>query len=382
LAPQREWFEKDYYKILGVAESASAKDITRAYRKLARQFHPDTNHDPSAEERFKEISAAYDVVGDEAKRKEYDDVRKLGPGAGGFGGGRSAGGPGGFSFSADDLGDIGDVFGNLFGRGRNRGGAGQTGPRGAGPQRGQDLEAELQISFQGAVHGVTTSVNITSDVACHTCHGLGAAPGTTPKPCGRCGGRGVTDDNQGFFSFSQPCTACGGSGYVVEHPCPTCKGSGAEKKPRQVKVRIPAGVTEGQRIRLPGRGGPGRHGGPNGDLYVICRVAEHQVFGRRDRNLVVTVPITFPEATLGADIDVPTLDDGSNVRLRVPAGTRSGRTFRVRGRGVPAEGSKAAGDLLVTVEVAVPNRLSSAERKAVEALAAATKDSPRAHLGV
>jgi molecular chaperone DnaJ len=384
MAPQREWFEKDYYKILGVAEEASAKDITRAYRKLARRYHPDANPDDStAEEKFKEISAAYDVVGDEAKRKEYDEVRRLGPLAGGFDGGRP-GAPGGQSFSTDDLGDIGDIIGNLFGRGRRPGGGGSRAgadPRGAGPQRGQDLEAELQLSFEGAVHGVTTSINITSDVACSTCHGLGTAPGTTPQQCTRCHGRGVTDDNQGFFSFSQPCTACGGTGYVIETPCPTCRGVGTEKKPRQVKVRIPAGVTDGQRIRLPGRGGPGRHGGPNGDLYVICRVAEHPTFGRRDRNLTVTVPITFPEAALGADIDVPTLDDGGGVRLRVPSGTKSGRTFRVRGRGLPPEGAKSAGDLLVTVEVAVPSRLSSAERKAVEALAAATKDSPRAHLG-
>ena len=374
MAPQREWLEKDYYKVLGVSDTASAKEITRAYRKLARENHPDTNSgDKAAEERFKEVSAAYDVVGDPDKRKEYDEIRKLGPMGGMFGGG----GPGGFSFTTENMGgDLGDLLGGLFNRSRRRGGT-----RGAGPQRGLDLEAELQLSFEGAVRGVTTSVNITSDVACSECHGTGAKPGTTPRSCPDCGGRGVLDENQGFFSFSSPCPACRGNGFVVDEPCPTCGGGGIEHRPRQVKVRIPAGVDDGQRIRLPGRGGPGRNGGPTGDLYVIVRVAPHPVFGRKGRNLTLTAPLTFPEAALGANITVPTLE-GDPVTLKVPPGTRPGRTFRVKGRGVPAAGRAATGDLLVTVEVAVPSKLSSAERKAVEALAAATDESPRAHLGV
>lgn len=371
MAPQREWFEKDYYAILGVPETATAKEIKSAYRKLSRQYHPDNNPgDKSAEDRFKEISAAYDVVGDEAKRKEYDEARRLGPMAGGFGG------PGGnYTFTTDDLGDLGDLFGNVFGRGRGA----KREPRGAGPQRGADLETELQLSFAGAVQGVTTTVNLTSEVACHTCHGTGAKPGTTPHTCPRCGGRGVLDENQGFFSFSQVCPQCGGTGSVVEDPCPTCKGSGAERRARQVKVRIPPGVSDGQRIRLKGRGGPGRHGGPSGDLYVVTRVEPHPVFGRRGHDLTITVPVTFAEAALGADVKVPTLD-GPPVTIKVPAGTRSGRTFRVKARGVPK--SKGVGDLLVTVEVAVPAKLSTEERKAVEALAAASRESPRAHLGV
>jgi molecular chaperone DnaJ len=376
MAPQREWFEKDYYAILGVPETASAKEVKSAYRKLSRQFHPDANAgDPAAEERFKEISAAYDVIGDEERRKEYDEVRRMGP-VGGFGGGGGAPG-GGFTFTTDNLGDLGDLFGNLFNRGRGRGRnrAGST----IGPQRGADLESELQVSFEGAVQGVTTTINITSDVACHTCHGTGAKPGTMPHQCPLCGGRGIIDDNQGFFSFSQPCPQCGGTGVLIEEPCPTCHGSGTELRARQVKVRIPAGVQDGQRIRVKGRGGPGRNGGPNGDLYVIAKVEAHPLFGRRDNDLTVAVPITFAEAALGAEVKVPTLE-GAPVTIKVPPGTRSGRTFRVKGRGVPV--AKHPGDLLVTVEVAVPAKLSADERKAVEALAEASTESPRAHLGV
>ena len=372
---QREWFEKDYYKVLGVPETATEKEIRRAYRKLAKEHHPDAH--PGSEDRFKEISAAYDVLSDQAKRKEYDEVRRLGPMAGGaFGGG---GGPGGssFTFTTDDLGGLGDLFGNLFGGGRGRGRSRAGG--GPGPQRGADLEAELHLSFLDAVNGLTTTVNLTSEAPCHTCHGSGAAPGTSPVTCPECGGRGVLDDNQGLFSFSRACPRCGGRGTVVESPCPTCRGTGLERRPRQVKVRIPAGVDDGQRIRLKGRGGAGRNGGPPGDLYVIVHVTPHPLFKRKGRDLQLTVPVTFPEAALGGEIKVPTLDGGP-VTLRIPAGTRSGRTFRVRGRGVPQ--GKGAGDLLVTVEVAVPSKLSAAERDAVEALDEATTEDPRRHLGV
>jgi molecular chaperone DnaJ len=381
MAPQREWFEKDYYRVLGVSDSASQKDIKSAYRKLSRQYHPDANpDDKAAEERFKEVSAAYDVIGDPEKRKEYDEVRKLGP-VGGMFGGAGAPGPGGAAgFRFEDIGDLGDMLGGLFGRARGRRGAG-TGPTGGtGPHRGRDLETELHLSFEDAVRGLTTTVHLTSEVACSTCLGSGARPGTTPRSCPRCGGRGVLDDNQGFFSLSSPCPECAGRGYTIDEPCPTCRGTGVEHRPREVKVRIPAGVDDGQRIRLRGRGGPGRNGGPAGDLYVTVRVAPHSLFGRRGDDLTLTVPITFPEAALGADVAVPTLDGGS-VTLRIPAGTRSGRTFRVRGKGVP--GRRKTGDLLVTVEVAVPQKLTAEERRAVEALAAAANGrSPRAHLGI
>ncbi len=377
MAPQREWFEKDYYKVLGVPSSATEKDITRAYRKLAKRYHPDAN--PGAEDRFKEVSAAYDVLGDPPRRKEYDEVRRMGPVGNPFAGARSrAGGtarpgaPGGFSgsFGSDDLGDL---LGNLFNRGR----PGATPPR-TGPLRGDDLETELHLAFHDAVDGVTTTVNVSSDAACSTCGGTGAAPGTSPVICSKCGGRGVLAENQGLFSFSQPCPTCRGTGMRVESPCATCQGSGMERRARKVKVRIPAGVDDGQRIRLKGRGGIGPNGGPPGDLYVVVRVGQDDVFGRSGKDLTLRLPVTFAEAALGATVKVPTL--GAPVSLRIPAGTRSGRTFRVRGHGVPA--SSGAGDLLVTVEVIVPDQLTEAQREAVEALAAASSDSPRRHLGV
>jgi molecular chaperone DnaJ len=229
------------------------------------------------------------------------------------------------------------------------------------------------------VNGVTTAVNLTSEATCSTCHGSGAEPGTSPHRCPVCDGRGVVDDNQGLFSFSSPCPNCGGRGVLIDTPCHTCHGTGAERRSRSVKVRIPAGVDDGSRIRLKGRGGPGRNGGPSGDLYVVVGVKPHSLFARRGDDLTLNVPITFPEAALGADVTVPTLD-GTPVTLRIPAGTRSGRTFRVKGRGVPKPGRP--GDLLVTTDVVVPSRLSADERKAVEALAAADGESPRSHLGV
>ena len=371
MAPQREWFEKDYYKTLGVPSSASAKEITSAYRKLAKKNHPDAN--PGNEETFKEISAAYDVLGDVERRKEYDEVRARGPVAGGFGGGGFGGPGGGTTFRVDDLGDLGDLFGGLFGRGR-RGGAGPTGT--AGPQRGTDIEAELHLSFEDAVGGVTTSVNVRTEVRCHTCRGSGAAPGTQPTTCPQCGGSGTLQDDQGLFSLSQICPRCGGRGTIVSTPCPTCHGSGTELRNRTVKVRIPPGVEDGQRIRVKGRGAAGRNGGPSGDLYVVVRVSGHQTFGRRGRNLTLTVPVTFPEAALGTTLTVPTLDDP--VTLRVPAATPTGRTFRVKGRGVPADQRHKAGDLLVTVDVAVPSKLTKEQRDAVERLAEVLEPPTRA----
>ena len=379
--PPREWFEKDYYQVLGVSKEAEAKEITRAYRKIARENHPDAKpDDAAATERFKEASAAYDVLGDEKKRKEYDEVRALGPmgfggaggpgGPGGFGGG-GFGGPGGQTFTFDMGGDggFGDVLGNLFG-----GGGGRRGARRAGPQKGSDLEAELHLDFTDAVEGISTSLHLVSDAVCSTCSGSGAEPGTTPTRCPTCGGQGTVSDDQGLFAMSRPCPACAGRGVLIEHPCRTCRGNGIERRPREIKVRIPAGVHDGQRIRLKGRGDPGRQGGQPGDLYVTCRVGTHRLFSMDGRNLRITVPVTFAEAALGADIEVPTVDGGT-VKLRIPEGTRAGRTFRVKGRGVQA--AKGTGDLMVTVEVAVPAKLSKEERAAIEALAAATAESPR-----
>ena len=378
MAAQREWFEKDYYKVLGVPSDAPAKDVTKAYRKLARQFHPDANpDDPGAEERFKEVSAAYDVLGDEAKRAEYDQVRTMGP-MGGFAGPGGPGGPGGMggSFTADDLGGL---FGNLFGGGAPGGRRGGRGTAGVGPRRGDDLEAELTLGFHDAIAGLTTTIQLASEVGCPVCGGSGARPGSSPQTCATCGGRGVNEDNQGFFSFSSPCVSCGGRGSLITDPCSQCSGSGAVHRTRDVKVRIPAGVAEGQRIRLKGRGGPGRNGGPPGDLFVLVHVTPDRLFGRKGRDLTLTVPVTYPEAVLGTTVKVPTPLGGS-VTIKVPAGTPSGKVLRVKGRGV--ETAKATGDLLVTVEVVVPTELDDAQRSAVEALASATPGSPRAHLGV
>jgi molecular chaperone DnaJ len=368
---QREWLEKDFYKVLGVSDSATEKEITKAYRQLARENHPDTNPDnQAAENRFKEISAAYDVVGDTESRKEYDELRRLGPSAGGGGFGAPSRG-GGVPFNMDGA-DLGDILGGLFGRGGRSG-------RSQGPVRGDDLETQLHLSFDDAIAGVTTSVHLTSDAPCSTCHGTGASPGTAPATCGTCGGRGVLDENQGLFSFSQPCTVCGGRGRVVTDPCRTCGGNGLERRPRQVKVRIPAGVKDGQRIRLKGRGGVGRNGGPHGDLFVVVDVAAHKIFGRSQKNLTVTVPVTFAEAALGANVAVPTVDGGS-VTLKIPAGTPTGKKFRVKGKGVAAGTNSPAGDLVVTIEIAVPAKLTDEQRQAVERLAELLPDSPRGHL--
>jgi molecular chaperone DnaJ len=378
MAAQREWFEKDYYRTLGVDKGASAKEITKAYRKLARNLHPDQNPgDAAAEEKFKEVAAAYDVLGDEAKRKEYDEVRAMGPmsGMGGMGG---RGAPGGFTFNVEDMGGaggIGDLFGSMFGRGQGRGRAG--GASGVGPRRGADITAQLTVDFKDAVHGLTTTLYLTTDAQCSTCNGSGARPGTSPVMCSACGGRGVVDDNQGMFSFSTPCRVCGGQGSRIEDPCPTCRGSGVEQRQREVKTRIPPGVKDGQTIRLKGRGGPGRNGGPAGDLLVELKVMPHPLFGRSGDNLTVSVPITVAEAALGGEIDVPTLD-GQRVTLRLKPGTQTGSRHRVRGKGI--ETSKHTGDLIVTVNVHIPTDLTDAQREAIEQLAAATTVNPRSSL--
>ncbi len=329
--PQREWFEKDYYSVLGVADGAPAKEIKKAYKDLARKLHPDQNPgDAAAEERFKEVSAAYDVLGDDEKRKAYDEVRQMvrsGYAPGGNGGFGPGGGTSTFDVGDESFGGggLGDLFGGLFGRGSHRR------PRG-GPQRGRDLETEIFVDFDDAVHGVTSTVRFTADAVCSTCHGNGAKPGTTPERCGTCGGSGSIAQDQGPFSFSQVCPTCGGRGVIIRDPCPTCRGRGVEVRPREVKVRIPAGVADGQRIRVKERGGAGANGGPAGDLYVVVHVSPHSVFGRSGNNLTVKLPITFAEAALGAQVRVPTLD-GESVTIKVPAGTPSSKTFRVAKRG-------------------------------------------------
>ncbi len=373
MEPQREWFEKDYYAMLGVSASASDRDIKKAYKELARKFHPDQNPDNhAAEERFKEVSSAYDVLGDAEKRKAYDEVRRMVaaggvPGGGGFGPG--PGGPGSMRFDFSDFAEadggagLGDLFGNLFGQARPGGGRSRR-PRG-GPQRGRDLETELFLDFDDSVRGVTTTVRFTSDAVCSTCNGNGAAPGTAPQQCGQCQGTGNATIDQGPFSFSQVCRTCNGSGSIIVDPCATCSGRGVEVRGREVKVRIPAGVTDGQRIRVKERGAAGLHGGPPGDLYVIVHVAAHQQFGRQGDDLTVRRTIPWSTAVLGGTLDVPTLN-GSRVTIRIPSGTPSGKVLRVPGKGV---GDKGA--MLVTVDVEIPTDLTEAQRRAVEAVAVA-----------
>ncbi|WP_328620784.1 molecular chaperone DnaJ [Streptomyces sp. NBC_00354] len=383
----KDFVEKDYYKVLGVPKDATEAEIKKAYRKLAREFHPDANKgDASAEERFKEISEANDILGDAKKRKEYDEARALfgnggfrpGPGGGGsfnfdlgdlFGGTQPGGGAGG-GFGG---GGLGDVFGGLF----NRGGAG-PGTR-VQPRRGQDIESEVTLSFTEAVDGATVPLRMSSQAPCKACSGTGDKNGT-PRVCPTCVGTGqVSRGSGGGFSLTDPCADCKGRGLIAETPCDVCKGSGRAKSSRTMQVRIPAGVSDSQRIRLRGKGAPGERGGPAGDLYVVVHVDSHPVFGRKDDNLTVTVPVTIAEAALGADIKVPTLN-GPSVTLKLPPGTPSGRTMRARGKGaVRKDGSR--GDLLVTVEVAVPASLSDKAREALEMYRDATEsEDPRAVL--
>ncbi len=379
----RDWAEKDFYAVLGVPRTATTDEIKKAYRRLARELHPDRNPgDTASEDRFKSVSEAYDVLSDARKRKEYDEMRQL-FGAGMFRRGNRAG---------DATMDPSDLFGDGSGGDRRFGGAGfsdlfstifsggrggtTTAPR-RGPARGRDVEAEVALDFRDAVHGVTLPLTLRAPGVCDTCQGSGAKPGTSPRTCTMCNGAGLTSSNQGAFSFSEPCRACQGVGTVVEEKCPECKGTGGVTKTRTLNVRVPGGVGDGQRIRLAGRGEAGARGGPAGDLYVLIKVREDPLFGRTGDDLTLTVPITFPEAVTGVDLRVPTLD--GVVTVRVSPGTTSGQKLRVRGRGVPRRDG-TVGDLLVTVDIAVPRDLPAAALAALDSLAAALPPAPRGHL--
>lgn len=351
----------ELYKTLGVSKDASDEEIKTAYRKLARKYHPDRNpDDPAAEEKFKEISAAHDTLADPEKRKEYD----AGGSFAGFGGAGGPFGPGGGRAQAGGFGgaDLGDIFSSIFSRGGGRGQAQAV--------RGRDLETEVPLSFDQAVNGAQISVTVAKAERCKTCHGSGAKPGTSPVTCPRCEGRGIDAQSQGFFSISQPCPQCGGAGQIIEDPCPTCGGSGLTQQTKRYKVNVPAGVKDGTRIRLAGKGEAGPRGGPPGDLYVTTRVAASPVFKRLDDgNLEVTVPISIPEALRGGTIEVPTLE--GTKKIKVAPGTRHGAVQRLRGEGPPKAKGKGRGDIRYRLEIEVPTELSEEQREAAEKLAEA-----------
>jgi molecular chaperone DnaJ len=396
----KDWIDKDYYKVLGVKKDATADEIKKAYRTLARKHHPDKNPDnAAAEATFKQVSEAYDVLSDPKTRKEYDEARTL-FGSGGFrvpGGGGPGGGPGGVNL--DDLlaqmrqqgggtggpggagtsglgGMFGDVLGGLFNRGGTAGG-----PRATtrSPRRGADIESEATIGFVEALDGVTVQLRLTTDEPCTACSGTGAKAGTSPRLCPTCDGQGQVLRSGGGFALPEPCRECRGRGMVVDDPCPNCSGSGRARAARPVSARIPPGVTDGARIRLKGKGAAGEFGGPPGDLFIVVHVSPDPVFARTGDNVTVTVPVTFTEAALGADVPVP-LPRGGTVTLKLPPGTANGRTFRVRGRGATRRDG-TNGDLLATVEVVVPRNLPDSAREALTAFAqAAAEPDPRAGL--
>jgi len=361
---------EDLYKVLGVSKGASDEEIKKAYRKLARKYHPDRNpDDAAAEEKFKEVQGAYDTLSDPEKRKQYD------AGGGMFGGFGGPGGAGPFGAGGGPAGgfDVSDLFSNIFGRG----GGGRAQPQQA---RGRDLETEVSLSFEEAVHGAEVSVTVPKAERCPTCHGSGAKPGTSPTVCPRCEGRGIDAQSQGFFSISQPCPQCGGQGQIIEDPCPTCSGSGLTQQTKRYKVKIPAGVKNGARIRLAGKGEAGQRGGPPGDLFVVTRVAASPIFKRLEGgNLEVTVPITVAEALRGATIEVPTLE--GTKKIKVGPGTKHGSIQRLKGEGAPKPRGRGKGDIRYRLEIEMPEKLTEEQERAAEVLAEAFNGSdPRAEL--
>lgn len=347
------------YEVLGVPKTASDEEIKKTYRKLAREYHPDRNPgDGAAEERFKEVQSAYDVLSDPEKRRAYDA----------FGATGARGGPAGnVRFEEFSFGDLGDLFGGMFG------GGGRQRPRRA--VRGDDLEAHVQISFEDSLQGAGVRVPVETDAVCSVCHGTGAEPGTSPIVCPDCGGRGVVSEAQGLFAFSQPCPRCQGNGTIVEKPCRQCRGSGRERVTRRYNVKIPAGARSGTRVRLKGKGEAGRNGGPAGDLFVVVEVEPSPLFERRGSDLLLEVPVTYAEAALGAQVQIPTPD--GPVALKIPAGTEGGKLLRVKGRGAPLLKGSGRGDLLARVRVTVPKKLTKAEKEALEGYSNVSRENPR-----
>jgi molecular chaperone DnaJ len=354
---------KDLYEILGVSKGASADEIKKAYRKLARQYHPDKNPgDAEAEERFKEVQGAYDVLSDPEKRKQYDQL-----GSRMFTGAGARGGPqgGNFQWSGNigDLGDLSDLFGGLF---DNFGSARTTTRTRQRGERGRDIEVVINISFEDSLKGATMKLPVELETTCSACHGTGAEPGTSPKICPECRGRGVVSESQGLFALSTPCPRCGGNGTVIEQPCRKCKGSGRERRTKRYTVKIPAGVKDGTQIRLKGKGEAGYNGGPAGDVIVVTRVAPSPLFRRKGADLIIDVPVTYAEAALGATVEVPT-----------PEGSQDGKLLKVKGRGAPKLNGGGKGDLLARLHVVVPTKLTKAEREALENFQKVSREDPR-----
>jgi molecular chaperone DnaJ len=344
---------KSLYESLGVSKNASQEELKKAYRKLAREFHPDKNPgNAEAEARFKEVQGAYDVLSDSDKRKQYDTLGTANGRPGGFS-------PGGTTFDFGDF-DLGDIFGGVFGRG---GRGQQQAQRG---QRGNDVEVAVRVSFEDSLRGVQVTVPVQLELACHTCHGTGAAPGTAPTQCPQCGGRGVVATSQGLFALQQPCPRCHGMGSIVETPCPTCRGSGRERRTKRYTVKIPAGIKDGTRIKLKGKGEAGYGGASAGDLYVVTRVEPSKVYERRGDDLIVQVPVSYPTAALGGSVEVQTPD--GPVSLKVPAGTEDGKLLRIKGRGASRLKGSGKGDVLARIRIEVPKRMNKKERELLEQL--------------
>jgi len=376
---------KDYYKILGLGRDAGKDDIKKAYRELAHKYHPDKNPgNKEAEDRFKEIAEAYEILSDEKKKSDYDAGRLYAESAGAYGGGGGFGGRDFSGFQGFDTGggqgfsfggDLGDIF-NLFGGG-GMGGA-RTGRGGRRGQRGNDVEVNVNMSFDDALKGAEVPITMTRTAACETCKGLGSAPGTLPETCPNCGGTGAVAESQGMFGISRPCPTCRGRGTIIQNPCPTCAGAGTLRTPKKIRVRIPPGVGDGSRIKFKGKGEPGASGGPSGDLYVVTKVEPHPYLGRNNSEITMELPLTYSEAALGTQVEIPTVD--GRVKLKIPAGTQSGHKFRLRGKGAPKLKGKGHGDMIVTARLVVPEKLNKKQREAIEKLEAIEPKDLRAHL--
>lgn len=349
--------KRDYYEILGVGNTATDQEMKAAYRKLAMQYHPDRNPgNQEAEEKFKEAAEAYGVLTDAQKRAAYDRYGHAGLGGAAGGGG----------FDPSQFADFGDVLGDIFGFGDLFGGGGRRG--GSRTQRGSDLRYDLELKFEEAAFGATTQVKFARHESCAECSGTGALAGSGPSTCTTCNGHGQVRFQQGFFSITRTCSQCSGSGKIIKNPCKSCKGEGRLVREKNVELKIPAGVDNGDKLRVSGEGDAGAKGAPNGDLYVVLSVKDHEVFERREHHLYCHIPVSFPQAALGSDISVPTLE-GEEVNLKVPAGTQTGSTFRIKNRGVSKRGGSSRGDLYVTVDVAIPSKLNKEQKELIARLA-------------